>query len=124
VFEDPNIGEPLETWREQPCLAPDRLRMVSRVPDQAVFEAELGCPGLVVVGDPYYRGWRAWVDGQRVPIQEFEGARRAVRAAAGRHRVEFAYQPASVYWGLGCTALGLVLLVTLRRCRWISSRLD
>jgi uncharacterized membrane protein YfhO len=98
--------------------------MVSRVSDYAVFEAELGCPGLVVVGDAYYRGWRARVDGERVPIQEFEGARRAVRAAAGRHRVEFSYRPASVYWGLGFSALGVVLLVTVRRCRWISARLD
>jgi hypothetical protein len=124
VFRDPGIGEPIGGVYDQPCAATDSFRIVSRVPNRMVVEASILCPGLVVVGDPYYRGWRAWVDGARVPIQEFEGGRRAVRVRTGSHRVEFAYRPASVYWGMGCTALGLVLVCTLRRCRWISTRLD
>jgi hypothetical protein len=115
VFRDPRIGDPIEAFREQPCAAPDRFRVVNRLPGSAVFEADLGCPALLMFGDAYYRGWRAMVDGKRVPIQEVEGGRRAVRADAGNHRVEFAYQPASVYLGMGLTALGLVLAFTLWR---------
>jgi uncharacterized membrane protein YfhO len=68
----------------------------------------MACSGLAVVGDAYYPGWRAWVDGQRVPVQEVEGVR-GVRASAGRHRIEFRYSPASVYWGAGLSLLGLML---------------
>ena len=106
VYRDPRIAEPLWTWRAAGCAAPDRLRVVSRQPEVFVVEADLGCPALVVVGDSYYPGWRAWVDGARRPVQELDSVR-AVRAGAGRHAIEFRYRPASVYWGLGLTLLGL-----------------
>jgi hypothetical protein len=117
VFRDPRIGEPLSVYREAPCGGADRLRVVSREPGASVFEAELACPGLVVVGDPYYRGWRASVDGQRAPIQEFEGGTRAVRATTGMHRLEFHYKPLSVYVGATITLLGLLLAAGLRVLR-------
>lgn len=117
VFRDPAVGEPIEPFREQACGSPDRFRTVSRTADSAIFETELGCPALVMFGDAYYRGWRAWIDGRRTPIQEVEGGRRAVRAEAGARRIEFRYRPASVYWGMGLTTLGLVLALTFRVCR-------
>jgi hypothetical protein len=83
VYRDPRIAEPLWTWRDAPCGAPDRLRVVSRAPEAFVVEAELGCPALVVAGDSYYPGWRARVDGERRPVQELDSVR-AVRAARRR----------------------------------------
>jgi hypothetical protein len=115
VFRDPRIGEPLWVYREAPCGSPDRLRVVRRLPGASAFEGDLACAGLLVVGDPYYKGWRAWVDGRRTPIQEFEGGTRAVRVAAGRHRVEFRYEPLSVYLGAALTALGLLAAAVLWR---------
>src|ERR1017187_7856066 len=53
VYRAPRIGEPLWTWRDTPCGAPDRLRVVSRTPEVFVVEAELACPALVVAGDSY-----------------------------------------------------------------------
>jgi hypothetical protein len=108
VYRDPRIGEPLGTWRDVPCALPDRLRVLSRAPERFVIEADLACPGLVVAGDSYYPGWRAWVDGERRPIQELDAVR-AVRSGAGRHVIEFRYRPASVYWGFGLTMLGFSL---------------
>ena len=116
VFRDARIGDPIEAFRDGPCAAPDRFRVVSRVPGAAVFEVELGCPALVIFGDSYYRGWRAQVDGKRLPIQEVEGGRRAIRVGSGAHRVVFSYTPASVYTGMGLSTLGLVMAFTLRRC--------
>jgi hypothetical protein len=112
VFRDPRVAEPLWTWRETPCGGPDRLRVVSRTPEVFVVDAELACPGLVVAGDSYYPGWRAWVDGVRYPVQEVDAVR-AVRTGAGHHTIEFRYRPASVYWGFGLTLLGLSMLLFL-----------
>jgi len=116
VYRDPRIAEPLWTWRDAPCGAsggtPDRLRVVSRMPEVFVVEAELACPALVVVGDAYYRGWQARVDGERRPVQELDAVR-AVRAGAGRHAIEFRYRPASVYWGFGLTLLGFSMVAFL-----------
>jgi hypothetical protein len=112
VYLDPRIAEPLWTWRDTPCAAPDRLRVVSRTPEVFVVEADLACPGLVVAGDSYYPGWRARVDGERRPVQELDAVR-AVRAGAGRHVIEFRYRPASVYWGFGLTLLGFTMAAFL-----------
>jgi len=109
VYRDPRIAEPLWTWRDAPCGAPDRLRVVSRQPEVFVVEADMACPGLVVAGDSYYPGWRARVDGERRPVQELDAVR-AVRSGAGRHTIEFRYRPASVYWGFGLTLLGFSMV--------------
>jgi hypothetical protein len=112
VYRDPRIADPLRTWRNAACAAPDRLRVVSRQPEAFVIEADLACPALVVAGDSYYPGWRARVDGERRPVQELDSVR-AVRAGAGRHTIEFRYRPASVYWGLGLTLLGFSVVAFL-----------
>lgn len=109
VYRDPRIGEPLWSIHTSPCVGGDQLRMAGRTPDIISIEADLRCAGLVVSGDPTFPGWRARVDGRRVPIQEVEGALRAVAVAPGRHRVEFRYRPRSVYWGAAFTMLGLLL---------------
>ena len=62
-----------------------------------------------VAGDSYYPGWRARVDGERRPVQELDSVR-AVQTGAGRHRIEFRYRPASVYWGFGMTMLGFSIV--------------
>ena len=114
VYRNPEIGEPLWSVHRIPCAAagppgPDRLAVVKRLPNWFVMETDFACPGLAVVGDPWYPGWRAWVDGKREPVQEFAGVVRAVPVGAGRHQIEFRYRPASVYWGAALTALGLLL---------------
>jgi hypothetical protein len=106
VFEDPRIADPLHVVRDAPC-GNDRLRIVSRVSNAFVVDTDLACAGLVVAGDPWFQGWRAWVDGRRVRIRDFEGVIRAVPVEAGQHTVEFRYRPGSVYWGAALTALGL-----------------
>jgi hypothetical protein len=108
IFRDQEIAEPMWAIRTQQCAGPDQFRLVSREPESTRVEAVLACPGLIAIGDAYYPGWRALLDGRRVPVQEVEGIR-AVRAEAGRHVIEFRYHPASVYWGFALFALGIAL---------------
>jgi len=108
VYRDPVIGQPL--WAvPASCGPPGSLRVVSRVAGEMVVEADLACPALVVAGDPWFTGWRAWVDGRRARIDKFEDVVRAVHVDAGRHRIEFRYRPGSVYWGAALSLLGLLL---------------
>jgi hypothetical protein len=109
VFRDPRIAEPMWAMRTEPCASSDHFAAVTRTPDYVVIDADLACSGLVVVGDAFYPGWRARVDGRRAPVQEITAVR-AVRAEKGPHRVEFVYRPASVYWGFGL-AFGAVITV-------------
>jgi len=102
VFRDPRIGQPLRSS----C---GEASVFLRKPDEFIIDADMRCDGLVVTGDPSAPGWRAWVDRRRVPIRESEGLLRAVAVPAGRHRIEFRYRPASVYWGAAWTMLGVIL---------------
>jgi hypothetical protein len=116
VYRDPRIADPLWSIHQTPCDAPDQLQVISRIPDVSVFQASMSCPGLMVAGDNYFRGWRAYVDGRRVPVQEVDGVR-AVALTAGSHRVEFRYRPASVYLGACLTIIGLILAAVITS-RW------
>jgi hypothetical protein len=105
VYRDPAIGPPL--WST--CSPTDRFHVVQREPDRFVVDAEMGCAGLMVTGDPRLSGWRATVDGRRAVIQEYAGVVRAIAVPAGRHHIEFRHRPVWLYWGAACTALGLLI---------------
>ncbi len=107
VFRDPGIGEAMWSIHRQPCGEPDRLRLLAREPERVAMEVNFACDGLAVIGDPYYPGWRAYMDGRRVPLQEVDGVR-AVRSSSGSHRIEFRYRPMSVYAGLALTLTGVL----------------
>lgn len=70
---------------------------------------------FLFLGDSYYPGWRAYVDGQEARIYRADYLFRAVPVPAGRHVVEFRYQPDSFAQGIwvsgasaGLLALGLL----------------
>ena len=124
VYRDPRYGAPLSVFHGSNCAGDEHLAVLYRDPERSIFEVDLACPGLVIVGDPYYRGWRAWLDGKRVPIQEYEGVVRAIDAAPGGHRIEMQYRPASVYWGAGLSVLGLILMAAFGLRRSVQAHTD
>jgi hypothetical protein len=74
------------------------------------LETDCPLPALLVLTDSYYPGWTATVDAEPVGIQLAERAFRAVAVPAGKHVVEFRYQPATYRIGLfvsliACAAL-------------------
>jgi hypothetical protein len=109
VFRNPDIEDPLWSEHDPPCPAPDRLRVLSRIPRATIVEADMACPGLVVTGDPYAKGWRVEIDGRKAVLREFAGVVRGVPVGAGHHRIEYAYRPATVYWGAALSVLGFAL---------------
>jgi hypothetical protein len=111
VYADPHGAEPMWIVHPEQCAGADRFRVLQRLPGTVSFEVEAACPGLLVVGDPKFPGWRGWVDGRRTVIQEAERVLRALPLRAGTHRVDFRYRPPSVLIGGGMTAMGFLLTV-------------
>jgi uncharacterized membrane protein YfhO len=75
---------------------------------------------LLVLGDNYFPGWKAEVDGRPVAVERVDYLFRGVRVGAGEHTVVFRYEPLSwrVGWLVSLVSLvGLVvaLSVGLRR---------
>lgn len=63
-------------------------------PDRVVIEIEAPGPGVVVVNEAWYPGWRARVDGVEAPVWRANGFVRAVPVAAGARRIELEFRPA------------------------------
>jgi hypothetical protein len=74
-------------------------RIVRYEPDRVTVDATLSRPGVVVLGDNWYQGWKAKVDGHSVDVERVDYVLRGTLAGAGRHRIEYSYEPAS--WRIG-----------------------
>ena len=66
-------------------------------------------PGLLVLSEVAYPGWRAAVDGRPAQLER-AGIFRAVRLPPGGHEVVFTFRPWSLYVGLGIFAFAVVFL--------------
>jgi Bacterial membrane protein YfhO len=93
-----------------PPRAPSPARVVRATDTEVKVSLTARAPGLLVLGDTYYPGWKADVDGRGAEIRPANGAFRAVRVPAGRHSVRFRYRPASVYAGAGISLAALLAL--------------
>jgi Bacterial membrane protein YfhO len=65
-------------------------------------------PGLLVLGDTYYPGWKAAIDGTATSIHPADEALRSVFVPSGRHTVTFRYSPASFRIGAATTLLSVL----------------
>jgi len=66
------------------------------------------CRGLMVVGDTWYPGWSATLDGAATPLYEVNTALRGIVVPAGNHMIEMRYRPLSVMVGGMMTVIGLL----------------
>jgi uncharacterized membrane protein YfhO len=62
----------------------------------------------MVLGEVYYPGWKAFVDGSPVKLYEANGLVRAVPIPQGTHQVSVRYEPATVRWGAILTILTFI----------------
>jgi hypothetical protein len=69
--------------------------------------------GVLVLGDLWYPGWWATIDGQPVEVLRAYSALRAVAVPAGSHEIVVFYAPATFYIGLGMAGLAALLLALM-----------
>src|SRR4029077_17972771 len=80
-------------------------------PKRIVLEADAAKPSVLLLTDRYDSQWHVWVDGRRDSLLRCNFHMRAVFVPAGKHTVEFRFEPpnGSLYISLGAIALGLCL---------------
>jgi hypothetical protein len=113
------------------ALGSDAEAVVSlREPCRVEVRAHAPDGGFLVLGDVYYPGWRATIDGRPAKVYPTDYVLRGVVVPPGDHVVEFRYRPTTFYLGLGVSGLSAALLLGLllvRRKRYensLSPRLD
>ncbi len=86
-----------------------------RYPNPQVVELDvnLESPGVIVLADVYYPGWKLTIDGASAPIYRINRIMRGAAAGKGPHHLVFTYAPASFKWGLIISAVGFGSLALL-----------
>jgi hypothetical protein len=122
---------PALSRREREKTNDEICRIVRQEPTAIEMSVRLQQPGLVVLCDQFYPGWRVDVDtagrGRRsLPILRANRVMRGVWLPAGEHWLVYRYQPGSLLTGAVLSAaawLGLAALAVGRRRRAAAGRL-
>lgn len=111
------------------CAAEDAVRLTGYTANRVEVEARMGCRGMLILGDAWFPGWKAYVDGRQAPLLRTCSLVRGVVVEGGAHRVTFRYQPWTVCLGaalalLGLTICGVVVFTPMgaRLERWATER--
>lgn len=75
------------------------VRILSIQDDKVELEVNSPSPGYLLMADVWYPGWRAWTDGQEIPILRANYLFRAVAIPAGEQKVTIAYRSLIFYFG-------------------------
>ena len=91
------------------------IRLVSYEPNNLKYEVDSKTGGTIVFSEIYYPGWRSSIDGQEVPHGRANYILRAMNVPAGKHEVEFSFDPVSLHVteNIATIALGLLALAAL-----------
>jgi uncharacterized membrane protein YfhO len=84
--------------------------IVEKRPDKVVVRTTTNRPALLVLGDVYAHGWKAWVDDKPTPIAITDVAFRGVPVDTGTHTVRFEFDPDALKTG---RTISLVLFLVL-----------
>lgn len=79
------------------AVAPEftaRVQIDTLFAESVEISAELSEPGVLVLTDTHYPGWKVWVNGQEAPLLRANSTFKAVALPAGVSAVRFAYAPA------------------------------
>ena len=92
------------------------VRLVEFTPPHLKYETESSVNGFVVFSEIYYpKGWKATIDGKEVLIIRADYVLRALEVPAGKHVIEFSFEPKPYVIGNKITMASswILLLVVL-----------
>lgn len=111
-------GTPAPAQQDNTPGAPGEASILQYEPERVAVEIDSPGQGWLVLTDAWYPGWRAQVDGRPADLMRADMLFRAVPIPAGRHQVEFIYDPASFRIGVGvsvATLFGCIAILWLWR---------
>jgi hypothetical protein len=98
-----------ETSASEPANA--EVKITRYQPHRIELQTDNATAGFLVLSEIYFRGWEAWVDGQRVSVERVNFTLRGVELSPGKHTVEFVFRAPSFRSGAILSAIGALLLI-------------
>lgn len=89
------------------------IELDSYEPNRLKYHVNNAEPGLMVLSEIYYPGWKARVDGRDANIYRADYALRAVWLEPGRHEVEMSFLPPSFLKGLYVSLITVSILIIM-----------
>ncbi len=86
-------------------------RILSYTPDKIRVESNSEGNSLLFLSDTYYKGWNAYLDGEKTKIYRADYTFRAVFVPKGKHEIIFVYEPTSFKFGLIAAFFGLIFIL-------------
>lgn len=120
---DPTKAAILENKMDRPIGGKDcrgKAAIVRYKNEYVAVDASLTCPGILVLADSYYPGWRVFTNGREGQVERVNLFFRGVLLPPGSHAIEFRFRPDSFVVGSAISigswcALGLFLIAALRK---------
>jgi hypothetical protein len=91
----------------------ESVTIAQYTPQRVEIDAILQRPGLVILADVDYPGWRLTIDGAPARIYRTNVLMRGAAVPSGKHHLVYSYQPRSFTVGLWTSAAGLIALAAL-----------
>lgn len=101
---------------------PGEARLARLEPERVEVDVSARRPGLLVLSDLEYPGWKAEVGGEETDIERVDYLMRGVRVPAGDSTVTFSYRPLSFTVGWVVSLLALAGVVTTGALGWRARR--
>jgi hypothetical protein len=102
----PDLEEPVEP-------SEDRAVIMEYGADEIELETSTGARGLLVLSEVYYPAWKAYVDGEPVPLHKADYLLRAVPVPAGDHTIELRYESRTLQLGIAISLAASLALAAL-----------
>ncbi|HEY5825751.1 MAG TPA: YfhO family protein, partial [Cyclobacteriaceae bacterium] len=97
------------------------ITLTEQKPYQMKYESQSASNGVAVFSEIFYpKGWNATIDGKEVPILRANYVLRALEIPAGKHTIEFKFEPRPYVVGNKITMASswVLLLVVLGTIGW------
>jgi hypothetical protein len=107
---------------EPPCQigpapeTPGTAEIIKRSPGYWLVETESSAPSLHVLSETTYPGWRVTIDGKEAQVLTAYTVIRAVCVPAGKHQIEWIFDPITYKIGAAVTLPALII------CVWAGTR--
>ncbi len=97
---------------------PGRIELVNYAnPGNLFYESESAEDGLAVFSEVYYKTWRAFIDGEEVPVLRANYILRAIEIPAGKHTIEFRCKDELLakaqIWSIASSSVIVVIILLL-----------
>lgn len=76
-----------------------KIVLTNYLPNHLTYESNASSEQLAVFSEIYYKDWVAYVDGQKSTYFSGDWVLRAMRVPAGKHTIEFKFEPEKYYTG-------------------------